>query len=800
MEVLMQLGTLLRSISFLELANSMRAIRFAIQRDQLDRRYKRTIHEGNLVPQLPGSLKWTREIPHGAELHFEHAILELLFLAPDVIRLTWRPGELPIPYAIVGNEWPGDQVHLGQDQHGLTLTGSQLTLEVGTDGATTILGTAGALLRSEDPPILTGESWEQKSQLDPLACVFGLGERASGWNLRSGSYQLWNQDPGGSYGHGHDPLYMSIPVHLCVQPQGNYLLFYENPYRGEIAFDDDALVRFERGALRSYFFRGSPEACLDRYTQLTGRPPMPPRWSLGYHQSRWGYQSQDEIRDLADRFKEHNLPISVIHLDIDYMDGYRVFTFKESHFGQVDRLSQDLQTDGINLVTIIDPGVKVDRGYAVFREGLSKGMFCTLPNGRPMLSIVWPGWVYFPDYTNPEVRSWWGNYYQQLLDRGIAGIWHDMNEPTAFAPWGDKTFPLFTQHAFENQGGDHLGAHNLYALLMNRAGFEALQKFRPEQRPWLLSRAGFAGGQRYAWNWTGDVETSWEALRQTLATMLGVSLSGFAYTGSDIGGFSGTPDPELYLRWFQLGAFSPFFRTHSAIGTPPREPWTFEETILDAVRTLLQMRYRLMPYFYTLAWVAHQKGTPLLRPVLWIDPEDPSLWEISDQFFLGPAILVAPVLTAGSLEREVQFPGGSWYDLWDGTRYDGPGARTVSAEITHIPAFVRGGTILPMEISETKLELHIYLPNEGSLEGELYSDAGDGYHTYRVDRFTGSRHGNKLELSRTTVGEYPWPYTSLLLVLHGAEMVSMKIDGDGQPIQKTQALISLFKDVDIKLV
>jgi alpha-glucosidase len=795
----MKLGAIVQRIALFGLRDSLRTLRFTIQRDHLDRRYQREQRRDRVESVSPGSLKWARAIPHGAEIHYEHANVELLFLAPDVLRTTWRPGDLPIPYAITGNEWPGDITQWEQGQEGLVLTGTELRVELRSEGAYAILNASGTPLRTEEPPTRRGEAWQQKASLDPLACIFGLGERARGWNLRGGTYLLWNQDPGGSYGLRHDPLYMSVPVYTCMQPKGSYMLFYENPYRGELSFNEQACVHFERGALRSYFFAGSPIQCLDRYTQLTGRPTMPPRWALGYHQSRWGYRSEDEIRQVAADFKRHKLPISAIHLDIDYMDGYRVFTFDKTRFGHVSEMANDLQSDGIRLVTILDPGVKVDRNYSVFQDGLRKGMFCTLPNGRPMLSVVWPGWVHFPDFTNPDVRQWWSSYYPRLLDQGIAGIWHDMNEPTAFTPWGDKTFPLLTRHALETQESDHLGAHNLYALLMNRAGFEAMKKYRPGHRPWLLSRAGYAGGQRYAWNWTGDVETSWEALRQTLATMLGVSLSGFTFTGSDIGGFSGTPDRELYLRWFQLGAFSPFFRTHSVLGTSPREPWMFDEEILLTTRKLLQMRYRMMPYLYTLAWQSHQRGTPLLRPVFWSDPEDPALWEISDQFFLGSDLLLAPVLIEGQREREVHFPTGIWYDLWDDSRYVGPASYTIPADLDRIPAFSRGGSILPLEPRETDLELHLYLPDQGAIEGMLYSDEGDGYQLHRLDRFNGKRQDHMLEVSREREGAFPWPYTTLRLIPHGATLESLRVDGKCIDLQDRIAQVPLFEHLQAEL-
>ncbi len=796
----MQFGTLLRSIQFLGLAGSLRALRYGVNRDLLDRTFRKARTKAKIEPRPPGPLQWAREIPHGVELKFEQAALELLLLAPDVLRITWKPGDLPIPYSIVGNDWPGDQARLEEASDEVRLLGSQLLTTISSEGVLRINDLDGLCLRADDAPLLSGESWAQTSPLAPQASIYGLGERASGWNLRGGNYTLWNQDPGGSYGPGHDPLYMSVPVYLCLQPTGHYLLYYENAHRGEIALHDDARVCFERGALRSYFIHGTPDHVLDRYSQLTGRPPLPPRWSLGYHQSRWGYRDQQEIQAIADQFKQHKLPISVIHLDIDYMQDFRVFTFDPEYFSDVKSLARSLQEEDIKLVAIVDPGVKVDRGYSVYQEGMRDRSFCTLPNGKPMLSVVWPGWVHFPDFTDPAARDWWGAYYPRLLDQGIAGIWHDMNEPTAFTPWGDKTFPLLTQHSFEAQGGDHLGAHNLYALLMNRAGYEALQKARPESRPWLLSRAGFAGGQRYAWNWTGDVETSWEALRQTLATMMGVGVSGFPFTGSDVGGFSGEPDRELYLRWFQLGAFSPFFRTHSAIGTAAREPWNFDEEIVDAVRKCLQARYRLMPYLYTLAWFASQRGTPLLRPTFWTNPDSPDLWQIADQYFLGPDLLVAPVLDAGLQERQVLFPAGRWYGFWDESDLRGEATQSVPADLTHIPVFVRGGAILPLEISPHEIELHVYLPEAGEMRGLLYSDDGDGYGEFRVDHFNGTRQGDTLYLNRTNEGEFDWPYGSLRLVVHGAEMEALIVDGQRSDQHGKRAALSLFNEVAIKLI
>jgi alpha-glucosidase len=252
---------------------------------------------------------------------------------------------------------------------------------------------------------------------------------------------------------------------------------------------------------------------------------------LGYHQSRWGYKNEADIRQVAQGFQTHDLPLSAIHLDIDYMDGYRVFTVDRDRFPDLAQLAQDLAAQGIKTVTILDPGVKVDPKYFLYQEGQQGNHFCKLPGGKDLEGLVWPGWSVYPDFTHPATRSWWGRQYPRLLDQGVAGIWHDMNEPTSFAAWGDMTIPLNTRHDLDGAQGDHRQAHNLYGLLMNRAGYEALRSLRPQRRPWLISRSGWAGLQRYAWNWTGDIESTWEALRMTIPTLLGQGLSGLAFSG-----------------------------------------------------------------------------------------------------------------------------------------------------------------------------------------------------------------------------------------------------------------------------
>jgi alpha-glucosidase len=698
-----------------------------------------------------------------------------------------------------------------------------MQITVWMDGGVKFYDPHGQLLHDDLPPQHQGGAWTAKSILAADERVYGLGEQSSGLDLRGGTYRMWNTDPGGSYGPGTGPLYAPIPLYLGLHTLGSYLIFYENYYPATFTFPgrdqpvQPSQAAFDGGMLRYYFIPGAPAQVLSRYTDLTGRAGLPPRWTLYYHQSRWGYKDENDIRGVAAGFKAHDLPIGAIHLDIDYMDGYRVFTADTTRFPNLAGLAREMAEQDIRLVPILDVGVKQDPRYFLYRQGLEGDMFCTLPGGKPLVGLVWPGWSVYPDFTDPKVRAWWGEQYSFLLDAGMAGIWHDMNEPTSFAAWGEFMPPLAMRHNMEGRGGDHRQAHNLYALLMNRAGWEALRLQRPEQRPWIISRSGWAGHQRYAWNWTGDTESTWGALRMTIGTVLGMGLSGFPFTGSDIGGFSGNPSAELYLRSFQMAAFLPFFRTHSAIGTARREPWVYGEPYTSIVRQYLKLRSRLLPYFYSLAWEASQTGAPPVRPLFWQDPANASLWDVDDAFLLGDALLVAPVLEEGGETgqdtpvRNVTLPAGDWVNFWDDSILHGPGQVSIPASLERLPLLVRAGSILPMQEGD-HLVLHIYPPSSGdegrralnysaehdsahhsSLACRLYSDAGDGYGPSRLDSFTIIPGATSLFLGWESQGDYPFPYAAADLRLHGPTPLYCWIDGTERRLDGNSIESGIFK-------
>jgi alpha-glucosidase len=772
----------------------VRTLQYGFARVSIDKKYSKRI---SAIKRLsPGELQSDNSINRGIQLKFEHSSVDIIFLSPNLIQISWEPGKLPFPYSIAKFDWETQHPLTISDTSGHSLIWGDFNVTIDNMGGICFQDFKGNILRRDNPPIREGDQWSLSTILTPEEHIYGLGERASSLNLRPGNYYSWNTDPAGSYTHGNDPLYIGTPIYLSLSNAGSYLVFFENSFKSYFQIDDSFNASFAGGMLRYYLIFGSFEKIFEQLSELVGRPCIPPRWVLGYHQSRWGYRTETDIREVVKGFEEHDLPLNAIHLDIDYMDGFRVFTINTNRFPEMKKLTSDLEDKGIKLVASLNPAVKRDRKYEVYKEGLSKDVFCKLPNGKILSGVSWPGWSVFPDFTKPEARKWWKDQYQSLLRAGISGIWHDMNEPASFAAWGDKTFPITTSHFMDGRGGDHLEAHNLYGLLMNQAGYEAIQEFAPNKRPWIFSRAGWAGLQRYAWNWTGDVETSWEALQQTIPTILGLSLSGHAFSGVDIGGFSGSPSAELYLRWFQLATFLLLFRTHSAIGTKPREPWSYGEPTTSIIRNFLKLRYKLLPYIYTLAWEAAHTGISPIRPIFWEHPEDQALWDVEDEFLLGNAVLLAPILHEKEQKRRITIPLGNWYSFWDDQLYVGPSQFELPVTLATIPLFIQGGTLLPME-EDGKICFHVY-PDIGTTNSnQIYFDDGDGYGSWRVDNFQSNTKQNSMDISWVHEGEFPFPYPYVTIRIHGKQLNNAIVDGNTRPIDDNTLVTPIFKNLKL---
>ena len=774
------------------------AIRYAWWRNRVEARWPRPSVDspwqtwGRVVRAAPSE--------RGAAFTCERGTLEILVLTADMVRVSWLPGPEPPPYAIARppETWPAVDITLEEDADGWRLRTPALTVHVHADGRLQVFDAAGRQVREDLPPERNGHHVRLPSRLRPDEHLYGLGERATHANRRGGRYTLWNRDPG-NYTWGDDPLYLNIPVYVGLHGQGSYLVFFENPYRAtfDLAAQDPNLAvhHFEGGLLRYYLVVGTPPTLLERYTDLTGKPPLPPLWALGYHQSRYSYYPEARVRQLVDTFARYDIPLEVVHLDIHYMHDYRVFTWNRERFPDPKRLASDLRARGVRLIVIVDPGVKVDPRYRVYREGHERGYFCTLPDGTEVHAPVWPGWSAFADFTRPEVRKWWGEQYAVFVETGIAGFWHDMNEPVVFSAWGDRTLPLCTQHALEGQDGDHAAAHNLFGLQMARAAYEGLRRLAPDRRPIIISRSGWAGLQRYAWNWTGDNYSDWASFYLSVPMLIGLGLSGIPFTGPDIGGFQGAPTPELYTRWLQAGVFFPFYRTHTCIGTPDQEPWAFGEPYTRINRETIRLRYRLLAYIYTTAWQAATRGWPPVRPLWWDHPEEARLWDVDDAFLFGDALLVAPVVEEGARWRTVLLPPGLWYDFWTGDVYEGGREITVDAPLDYTPVFVRGGHVVPLldpaantdRLSRERITLRVYPPRDAAtVTSYLYTDDGDGWAyqegAYRVDRFRLHREGSQVHLTWESDGAYPWPYREVTCVWQGPERVQeVRVNGTPTP-------------------
>ncbi|MFE1745037.1 glycoside hydrolase family 31 protein [Coleofasciculus sp. H7-2] len=580
-------------------------------------------------------------------------------------------------------------------------------------------------------------------QIEADEHFYGFGEPTGLLDQLSKVRTNWTSDAV-DFGILTDSMYHAIPFFLALRPGVAYGIFFNTTFwsQFDLGAKQPGVLRMETlsSELDYYIIYGpEPAKILETYTQLTGRMPMPPRWSLGYHQCRWSYESQDIVRKLAGEFRQRRIPCDVIHFDIDYMNGYRIFTWSPKRFANPKQLVDDLKQNGFKVVPISEPGVKYDpeADYQVFDDGLKNDYFIRKTNGQLFHGYVWPDKAVFPDFMRPEVRDWWGILQKSLTDIGVAGIWNDMNEPALDdRPFGDPgnkiTFPLDAPQGSADEKTNHAETHNLYGLMMAQASYQGMEKSRPQERAFFLTRAGYAGIQRWSAVWTGDNQSLWEHLEMSIPMLCNLGLSGVAFVGTDIGGFAGNATAELFARWMQLGLLYPFMRGHSALTTAQHEPWTFGDQVEKICREYIELRYRLLPYIYSLFWEAATTGAPILRPLLYHFPNDPKTFTIADQIMLGSSLLAAPIYRPGVEHRAVYLPEGRWYDWWSGEAFDGSTTILAHAPLERMPLYVRAGSIIPMapvmqyvdERPLDQLTLRIWM---GTGQFTLYEDDG---HTF----------------------------------------------------------------------
>jgi alpha-glucosidase len=637
-------------------------------------------------------------------------------VAPGVIRVRFPPGRTfgrDHSYAIVSPPKgdPAATIQVGRDRSTITSGGIRAVLRhdpfrVG------FVDERGESLDEDDAEkgiAFSGRTVRVWKRLRDDEQVYGLGEKNGRLNKRGRqlggyNYTMWNSDTF-AYESDTDPIYVSVPFFLVLRQGRTHGIFLDNTFRsnfdighqtqGQLSFGSDG------GELNYYFIEGpSPKNVIERFTGLTGRMPLPPLWALGYHQCRYSYFPESKVRFIADNFRVRKIPADTIWLDIHYMEGYKPFTWDPERFPNPGALVKDLRASGFRTVTIIDPHPKKERGYQPYDTGLAGGHFVKNPDGTVYEAPVWPsqaeknpGPSVFPDFSRPAARDWWGELYKSLIDIGVAGIWNDMNEPAVFeTPTG--TMPPDVRHDNEGQLTDHREIHNVYGLLMTKATHDGLRRLRPGERPFVLTRASYAGGQRYSALWPGDNVSDWSQMRATIPLLAGMGLSGLPFVGSDIGGFAGAPSAELYTRWLQLGVFYPFMRTHTAFGTPDQEPWSYGTAHEAINRRAIELRYELLPHIYNVLRDSSVTGLPAFRPLVMEYPDDPRTYALDDEFLFGEDLLVAPVLHEGMTEREVYLPKGEWHDFWTGRRVTGGTSVRVPITISSLPIFVRAGAFI----------------------------------------------------------------------------------------------------------
>jgi alpha-glucosidase len=702
--------------------------------------------------------------------------VQLTVLAPDLIRVRASfTGAIPAKdhsWAIAKEDWGTPAWTVSETTEAVTVTTAEVEAVVRRSPLLIEFRDAHThkvINADEQPMVYDARGTLSRIQFDPAAGKFvavakklgfdehfyGLGEKAAPLDKRRGYFVNWNSDTPG-YVEGRDPIYQTIPFYLGLQNGAAYGIFFDNSYRSYFDFGRLSQERIwfgaEGGELNYYFFYGpSIKKILSRYADLTGHMPLTPLWALGVQQCRYSYYPDSTVEEVVRQYRERDLPLDVIYLDIHYMNGYRVFTFNPKRFPDPKALSERLARQGVKTVVIVDPGVKYqppaaeappinsnnpelqpqDRRYYVFDSGMAADVFQHRTNGQLFIPRVWPGDSLFVDFTRPDARQWWGDLHRAYTDNGIAGIWNDMNEPSDFydQTGGNQRDVVSFD---EGENSTHAKNRNVFGLLMARATYEGLARLQPDHRPFVVTRAAYAGIQRYSTMWTGDTNSTWDSLALNVPMFTTLGLSGEPFVGSDVGGFVGRGNGELLVRSYEIGFLTPFFRNHHAVDGYDQEPWRFGTYYEDIIRKYLKLRYRLLPFLYTTLEEAHRTGVPLFRPLMLNYQDDDNTYNLDDEFMIGDDLLVAPIVKGDVTSRLVYLPKGIWYDFWTNRKFTGGTMIRAEAPLETVPMFVRGGAILSegpeMRFVGDKpadtITFAIYQDEQGSASTTLYEDDG----------------------------------------------------------------------------
>jgi alpha-glucosidase len=664
------------------------------------------------------------------------ALYGLTAIGSRVVKIRVNPDLPSIPVPAVSQGWS----IIEDDDTSLKFASAGLIGTIDLINGTVRWETPEGHLLDQDHEPLRCENGYTKITKDRLYSHYlGGGESALPLDKSDTKVTFWNRDAAEIHTELSDSLYQSHPVWWGWSQDQVWGTYIESGSRIIADFTDGHLMCITVDAPQFTYY-GIYDAHLDgalgRFSRITGYMPLPPLWALGYQQSRWSYQSADEVLAVANTFRERKIPCDVIYLDIDYMDGFRIFTWDPKHFPDPYELTHQLHQLQFHVVAIVDPGIKVDPDWELYRDAIRQQYLVTYRDGAVLQGQVWPGPSVFPDFFNPHVREWWMRRIAQFMDTAIDGIWNDMNEPSLFDT-GNHTLPDDSVHKpSPDTMVSHRLVHNYYGREMAKASFLGMEIHNPDARPFVLSRAGFSGLQKWSAIWTGDNHSLFSALRQMIPMLLSLSLSGQPFVGADVGGFQGNCQPELFVRWVAAAALTPFFRNHSAMGTTRQEPWSFGPEVERQVAHLITWRYRLLPTLYQLFWEAHRYGRPIMRPMVYHYGDAPHGLVLQDQFLVGSELLVAPILDTATDHRPVWFPDGVWYSLDASQVFQGPGYEVVQWPLDVLPVFVKDNSLLlvqPPQMTSlplpTRIQWTIHLSRR--VRTSWYQDDGlsNGYRT-----------------------------------------------------------------------
>ncbi|RVU69910.1 MULTISPECIES: glycoside hydrolase family 31 protein [Lactobacillus] len=737
---------------------------------------------------------------------------KLMVITPEIIRVFEDHGETGPSYAIEGDKQIKTEINVTSNEQQVELKTAALNIVVDHDlhlnvydrhNHALVLDYVGKripldrginpeqekLAASEGHEVNEATAGQQIMTIKTLADdeqFYGLGDKTGFLDKRGYEYDNWNTDNPDPQVESFKALYKSIPFLIGVKEGHPYGLFFDNSYRSHVDLGKESSNYYyysvAAGNLNYYIIGGKTlKEVVTNYTYLTGRVPLPQKWMLGYQQSRWGYSvSQKEVTRIADNLRANDLPCDVLHFDIDYMDGYRVFTWRKDTYADPQKFITELKEKGFRVMPIIDPGVKVDENYWVYQEGVKKGYFVKNPDGSIYVNRVWPGDAVFPDFARKEVRDWWGKNIKYLVDLGTCGVWDDMNEPASF----NGPLPQNIVFSDGEKPATHAKMHNVYGHEMAKATYEGLKK-NTGKRPYVITRAAYAGTQKYSTVWTGDNQSLWTHLQMMIPQLCDLGLSGFAFAGTDIGGFGADCTPELLTRWIEAAIFSPLLRNHAAVGTRAQEPWVFGEPTLSIYRKYLKLRYHLISYLYDRFYHESKTGLPIMRPLVLNYPDDCKVQKMNDQYMVGREFLVAPVLMAGQTARQVYLPAGEWLDFWTGAEYVGKTTIVVQAPLAKLPLFIKKNTILPWDKSRN----HVDVTAHDLMTFRLYGDHGSYVH-YQDDGTSFAYEQGQYNLYEVKMSEqqfsikvsylgYDKPYKRIRLISDQTEQ-TYRFDKDSQ--------------------